>query len=520
MTPKLIAAHLDLKGANFRPGYDHEFLENLRALDVNALVVEYEDAFPFEGLELANDKRVVWSRQRLGEFQGKAASMGIEIIPLQQTLGHLEYVFRWKKYASYALPGHPSTLDLWNPGAVHLIDEMLVQVLRAHGNSRFVHVGMDEAHSLVAAAKHKKIPVLSLFFERLEKICRICEQHRKTPIIFSDMLEEHFSEEALKILRSFKERIILQPWDYRSDGSPSYHCRMGGIRVARHWINQGLPEVLPTAMENVRVLEDLPPPVFRLVRPHLRNNKIAPLCQVAIWLKLGFRVLGATAVRISSDGQYLIPYHKRLANIRAWTKWLRYKNFIGLMATSWARGNSFCRPNALIEVTWSLLKEFAQECGRTPAPFFGDCDRQAHALIAQSQSFLEGKVSRQAFLEKAEALAPKIKRHSFEWKLFCLLLQAFLLKNQGDLVQREVDDYLFSKQLPPQLWERRMADQKRYLVANRKLKAQFQKLLMTRYHGTAVKEWISGVFDTPRKRLEAMRSHCLSKTGEARKIYG
>jgi len=517
---KLIAAHLDLKGVSFKPAYDHEYLENLHALAINTLIVEYEDAFPFEGFQMAHDKHVVWSRRRLSDFQKKAASLGIEIIPLQQTLGHLEYVFRWQNYASYTLPGHPSTLDIWNKKAVRMIDEMLRQVIAAHPDSRFVHVGMDEAHSLIAAAKARKAPVLSLYFERLESICQICEQYGKTPIIFSDMLEEHFSAEALERLCSFKTRLVLQPWDYQSTASTSFYCRFGGTRVAQHWKDRGsLPETPPMGIESLGAVEELPEPILRLVRPYFKSHKVNSLCQVAIWLELGFRVFGATAVRISSDGQYLIPHTKRLSNIRTWAKWLRHRNFIGLMATSWARGNSCCRPNAMPEVTWGVLQAFSRQCGRRPAPFFGEIDTQAQTYIAQSQSFLEGKIDRPAFLKEANALAPKIESHSFEWRFFCLILEMLILKEQGDLAQLEVDDYLYSKQLSPQLWQRRIADQDRYILANRKLKTRFKKLLLSRYRGNAVEEWLSGVFNTPCKKLTVLRDVCLRKLDEAKKIY-
>ena len=56
----LIGVHLDLKGMNFKPSYIPQYLADLATQGVNAVLVEYEDIFPFQGIDIAYDKTVVW----------------------------------------------------------------------------------------------------------------------------------------------------------------------------------------------------------------------------------------------------------------------------------------------------------------------------------------------------------------------------------------------------------------------------------------------------------------------------
>ena len=65
------------------------------------------------------NRRVIINADELGidepRTQGilEAHQRGIEIIPLQQCLGHLEYVFRWQRYRRFAEDRkYPGTLCL------------------------------------------------------------------------------------------------------------------------------------------------------------------------------------------------------------------------------------------------------------------------------------------------------------------------------------------------------------------------------------------------------------------------
>ncbi len=165
---QIVGVHLDLKGVMPKPAYLPVYLADLKAQGVNTLLVEYEDAFPFAELELAADPATVWTPAGLRRFLRLAAAHGLEVIPLQQCLGHLEYLLRWKRYRRFAEDrAYPSTIRLADPRARALIRDMLRQVMAAHPDSRFVHLGMDEAHALVGAARRAGREPLEIYVEYL-----------------------------------------------------------------------------------------------------------------------------------------------------------------------------------------------------------------------------------------------------------------------------------------------------------------------------------------------------------------
>src|SRR4051794_38498356 len=49
----IIGLHLDLKGVAFRPNYIPQLFADLRSQRVNLVLVEYEDVFPFNGIDIA-----------------------------------------------------------------------------------------------------------------------------------------------------------------------------------------------------------------------------------------------------------------------------------------------------------------------------------------------------------------------------------------------------------------------------------------------------------------------------------
>lgn len=518
--PKLIAAHLDLKGMRTRASLDASYLDNLRELGINALFVEYEDVFPFRNLRLANDAKTVWSTRRLTSFLRKAQDNGIEIIPFQQALGHLEYVFRWSRYESFVLPGHPSTLDLWNPVAVDLIDGMLREILAAHPLSRFVFVGMDETRGLVSAAGQHGRPFLDVFLDRLEAVCAICEEYGKTPLVSADMLEEHLTPALLARLETFRHRLILVPWDYRTETDRSFTCCFGGIRAARHWIRNLVAEEAPALSPGTKAVEDLPASLFSRVKPYFDGKSFSALANARIWMDLGFRIFGFTAVRASADSALLIPETRRLRNIAQWTALLDRPGMVGLAASSWARGNSCCAPNAPQDVTWHALEHFSRQCRAKPRSFFGRVhEAEISRLQAGISAVLLGASWNPSFLETARKLGCKIERHAEEWQTMELMLETLELTRRGEMIWKEIEDYQFSDQLSEGLWLRRIEDQKQFCQDIRQLERRVRQHLKTRYEGRFFQEWLDHVYRTPLDKIRERRTFCMRKLREARRIY-
>jgi hypothetical protein len=68
MHKPIIGIHLDLKGVAFRHSYVPQLMKDLAGQRVNAVLVEYEDVFPFDGIDIAADRKTRWSKRMLREF--------------------------------------------------------------------------------------------------------------------------------------------------------------------------------------------------------------------------------------------------------------------------------------------------------------------------------------------------------------------------------------------------------------------------------------------------------------------
>nr|XP_023692615.1 hexosaminidase D [Paramormyrops kingsleyae]XP_023692616.1 hexosaminidase D [Paramormyrops kingsleyae] len=143
--------HLDLKGAPPRIAYLQKLIPLFAQLGAHGLLLEYEDMFPYEGtLEvLRATSHSPYSRAEIQSIQDAARSSGLEVIPLVQTFGHLEFVLKHQQFWDLREVGYClGTLNPNKPQSLQLVLEMVRQVLELHPDSRYLHIGADEVYLL------------------------------------------------------------------------------------------------------------------------------------------------------------------------------------------------------------------------------------------------------------------------------------------------------------------------------------------------------------------------------------
>lgn len=92
--------HLDLKGAPPRVSYYEDFFPLIRNLGATGILMEYEDMFPFSGPQLQDLPAYnAYSKSDIQHMLQLATNNGLEIIPLIQTFGHLEFLLKLEKYS-------------------------------------------------------------------------------------------------------------------------------------------------------------------------------------------------------------------------------------------------------------------------------------------------------------------------------------------------------------------------------------------------------------------------------------
>lgn len=513
----LIGIQLDLKGMNFKPSYIPQYFTDLASQKINAVLVEYEDVFPFRGHRFTKETSRIWSPATVRTFLREAKRHDIEIIPLVQCLGHLEYALAWKSYRRFAENyAYPSTIRVDDPGAVRFITDLLQQILIAHPDSRYVHLGMDEAHALHDAAKRLKRDVLDLFLDHLRTLIPIVESAGKTPMIWTDMLDDHYRPGAFD---EFRKRVVFVGWEY----SPVYGLTPvsrfhGGYRVSRTWLNEPENRAAPTIGPGTKFTEDFPPAIQQLVEPYRRGRLYVPGFQLDIWTKTGVRAVAASAARVSSNWQVL-PYYNALAsNIRGAAAAVKRTRQLGQIATSWARGTSWCPPNFCIDLQWPLIAILAQSMGEKPKPFWpGIPVKTVDRIIRTLGRCREDWGLELQIADEMDKLKPRA--HRYEWQSLALMARVWALLRRADYDILEVDFFTSNCRPCDTEWQRRLRSSAQTLrdiaTMRRQVRAHFGK----RYAGGDYEEWLRHLFDLHEQRIRAGRKICQRKMKLSRRHY-
>ncbi|VDM13484.1 unnamed protein product [Wuchereria bancrofti] len=141
--------HFDLKGAPPTLKYYKKIFPLLKEMKVDGILMEYEDMFPYWN-ELSVLKRTIaYSKTILKAILELASNNNLEVIPLVQTFGHMEFVLKHSKYSIYRedMFKH-DTICPSDEGSWHLITEMLTQIRIMHPNAKRIHIGADEVYTI------------------------------------------------------------------------------------------------------------------------------------------------------------------------------------------------------------------------------------------------------------------------------------------------------------------------------------------------------------------------------------
>lgn len=215
--------HLDLKGAPPRVGYLHKLIELFSQLGVDGLLVEYEDMFPYEGeLKLLQaTTQPAYSREEVLGMQELAKSKGMEVIPLVQTFGHMEFVLKHRPmWGLREVPYCVGTLNPHKEEGVRLVIEMLRQVVKLHPGLKTLHIGADEVYILGEGEDSKRWlaspgrTVEQLFLSHVTKVAKAIKEAwpHMTIIMWDDMMRGMSQD----IIKASGLVGLVQPmlWDY------------------------------------------------------------------------------------------------------------------------------------------------------------------------------------------------------------------------------------------------------------------------------------------------------------------
>ncbi|NXN44077.1 HEXDC Hexosaminidase, partial [Rhinoptilus africanus] len=141
--------HLDLKGAAPRVSYLEQVFPLLSQLGANGILIEYEDMFPFRGeLEILKSP-YAYSEEDIERIQQLAELHKLEVVPLVQTFGHVEFILKHEKYQHLReVERFPNSFNPHVPDTLALLKSILWQVIEKHRRSTWIHIGADEVFHL------------------------------------------------------------------------------------------------------------------------------------------------------------------------------------------------------------------------------------------------------------------------------------------------------------------------------------------------------------------------------------
>lgn len=202
------------------------FLTMLAAMGLNTFMLYTENTFELPGEPYWGYMRPRYTLKELKEIDDFAYSLGIEVIPCVQTLGHLSEAIKWLPYSDYS--DTSSTLLVGDERTYELC-EKIIKTMSECFRSKRIHVGLDEAWGLGRGnyyVKHGPRPTLDIMLEHIGRIYDIAKKYGCSPMMWGDMFVRVFSEKEHNYLENnffefpedLKEKIPagmqIVYWDY------------------------------------------------------------------------------------------------------------------------------------------------------------------------------------------------------------------------------------------------------------------------------------------------------------------
>jgi hexosaminidase len=276
--------HLDLRIQVMPMPALKAFAKKLSDQGINTLIMEWEGTYPFEKHPLIPN-RYAYTRAEIKDFIKYCNGLGIDVIPLQQSFGHVEYILRNEKYKDLRedQKDYSQVCPLQTTQDSLLFSDLYKDLASTH-TSKYIHIGGDETYLLGHDERcRKKVAEVGksrLYIDYIRMLCNIVIKMGKIPVMWADIALKY--PEAINLL---PKETILVDWNYGWD--------MNNFGEHKKLVESGLE----------------------------------------IW--------GAPSIRSYPDNYFLTMWEKHFSNIRNFIPACRQLGYKGMVMTSWSTSGQY-----------------------------------------------------------------------------------------------------------------------------------------------------------------------------------
>ena len=280
--------HLDLRIQPMTMPALKQFARKLHDQNINTLIMEWEASFPYVSNAVISN-RYAYSKSSIDSFIVYCTSLGIDVIPLQQCFGHVEYILRHYRYT--ALREDQENYSQVCPMKASLDSELFSQLfteMAAVHPSKYFHIGGDETYLLghcpLCRQKAEEVGKSRLYIDYIKLMCDIVLRLGKIPVLWADIAIKYPDA-----IRELPRGTIFVDWNY-------------GWEMDRFGDHQKL-------------------------------------------LNSGYAIWGACSMRSHPDNYFLTVWPKHFKNLHDFIPSARKLGYSGMIMTSWSTSGQYSMVN-------------------------------------------------------------------------------------------------------------------------------------------------------------------------------
>lgn len=202
-------------------------LRKMALMGMNMYMLYTEDTYELEGYPYFGYMRGRYTKDELKEMDAYADTLGIELIPCIQTLGHLAAHLRWSTASAYR---DTTTVMLVGADETYKLIDAMMRTAKECFRTRRIHLGLDETSDIGRGAyltKNGYREGHEIYLEHLAKVCDMAKGHGLSPMMWSDMffrfagknlqgyadydLRVELTDEITKLVPEGMQQVF---WDY------------------------------------------------------------------------------------------------------------------------------------------------------------------------------------------------------------------------------------------------------------------------------------------------------------------